>query len=488
MLASSDVPTEGLAALSAMPPENTITDNVTNASASSPGNNANDGPHTAADTQIEAGEPSITHKTGTDDPDHEADIGPAIYPPALENMEVLGYIKDKNGIDYFRDIGCSASIHDEVYFVFGDTFCKNSAGKSVGTTSNTIAYVEDRTNFLESEYREISNNARVKAFVPLNDREIRFEEKNENARVVFRMFGGIADIGVVGVIWFQKSIKYENGEESYRGVGQARLSTYSDGSIIVERLPPLLFGPNEPKIGSFSTLFYKGHVYLWGDGPKGQIMLARVDQYETALRDRYEYWSGSDWVQRWHDAVPVLHDVQHGAIIHTNLFGKEKPFVFVGVNNRADSMVQIGAAAEVQGPFALTAVCQATGIKNDKEHKCCIYPHIYPHLWASNVPKRELMITWSESPPGGVIAAKLKFKIDEVAAVKEAEERKRAAEEQETRRLASIAKEQEANFEYGFVSDESDDPRPRRDRSEGRLKTGYVLRVVRTSSDHPTKP
>lgn len=183
-----------------------------------------------------------------------------------------------------------------------------------------------------------------------------------------------------------------------------------------------------------------------------------------------------------------MHDVQHGAIIHTNLFGKEKPFVFVGVNKRADSMVQIGAAAEVQGPFALTAVCQATGIKNDKEHKCCIYPHVYPHLWASNVPKRELMITWSESPPGGVIAAKLKFKIDEVAAVKEAEERKRAAEEQETRRLASIAKEQEANFEYGFVSDESDDPRPRRDRSEGRLKIGYVLRVVRTSSDHPTKP
>ena len=141
-------------------------------------------------------------------------------------------------------------------------------------------------------------------------------------------------------------------------------------------------------------------------------------------------------------------------------------------------MIQIGAAAKVQGPFDLTAVCEAKGIDHDEKYKYCIYPH----LFASNVPKRELMVTWSEHSPGGVIAAKLKFKIDEVAAAEEAEERKRAAEEQEARRLASIAEEEEAKDEYGYESHGSDDPRPKRDRSEGRLKTGSILTVVHTST------
>lgn len=93
-------------------------------------------------------------------------------------------------------------------------------------------------------------------------------------------------------------------------------------------------------------------------------------------------------------------------------------------------MVQIGAAADVQGPFDLTPICEALSVDHDSNPRDCIYPH----LFASDIPKRELMVTWSEhSPGGGVIAAKLKFKIDEVAAVREAEERQRAAEEQEER-------------------------------------------------------
>lgn len=484
MSTSSDVPVEGLAALGVKPNGDTKMRQAADSSASSQANNTNDGAATPADTQIEGEEPSIAAENGIDDVDHKADIGPAIYPPVLDDVEILGYIKDKNGIGYSRDIGRSATIHDEVFFIFGDTFCKDFAGEFVGITSNTIAYVEDRANLLESQYREISGNGKVKAFVPLNEKEARFEEEHKGARILFRMFGGVCDIGAVGVIWFQKLIKYENGDEEYRGVGQARLSTYSDCRIIVERLPRLLFGPNEPRIGSLSTLHYKGHVYLWGDRSDGQIILARVDRYETALRDRYEYWSGRDWVPRWHEAHPVLHDIQHGAIIHTNLFGKDKPFVFVGVNKWADSMVQMGAAADVQGPFDLTAVCQARGIDHDQEYKYCVYPH----LFASNVPKRELIVTWSEHWPGGVVAAKLKFKIDKVMAVKEAEERERIAEEQEVRRLASIAEQQQARDEHGYNSEESEDPRPKRDRSEGPLKTGYILSVVRTSADPPPGP
>ena len=444
-------------------------------------NNSEDGPRTAVDTPIDGEEPSVTAKDRVDEPDHEVDIGPAIYPPVLESMKVLGYIKDKNGIEYSRDVGRSASIHDEVYFIFGETFCTASTEKSVGTTSNTIAYVEDRANFLESNYREISDGGKVKAFVPLNDKEIRFEEENRDARVVFRMSGGTVDIGAVGIVWFQVFTKYEDGEEDYHGIGQARLSIYSDGRILVERLQPLLFGPHEPRIGSFSVLFYQGHVYLWSHRPDKQIILARVDMYKTALRDRYEYWSGSRWDPRWHDAVPTLHDVQHGAIVHTNLFGKDKSFVFVGVNRCADSVVQISAAAEVQGPFDLTAVCKATTTDCDEGHRKCIHPHIYPHLWASNVPKRELIVTWSESPPGGVTAARLKFKVDEIGAIKDAEERRHAAEEQEAHRLASIVERRK----YGYESDESGDIKEAWDRRRARLKRHHVVKLAQSSSDPP---
>ena len=411
-----------------------LSDQVADSEDSGLSNDTQNGFTTDAGTQSEGERPSTAAEDGAEDSDGVLDIGPAIYPPILESMEVLGYIKDKNGIHYSRDIGRSNIIHGEVYFIFGDTYCKNAAGESVGITSNTIACVEDRAKCLESEYMEISDKGKVKAFVPFDEDELRFEEDNESARFVFRMYGGAVDIGAVSVVWFQVLIEYEKGKVEYRGTGQARLSTLSTGRIIGQRSSYLLFGPDEPRIGSFSSLRHDGYVYLWSDRD-GQIILARVDHLETASPHLYEYWDGDDWVPHWQDAQPVLHDVQHGAIIHTEMFGKDKPFLFVGVNNQGDSMVQIGAAAEVQGPFDLMAICKATGIDHDEKYKYCIYPH----LFASNVPKRELIITWSEHWPGGVIAAKLKFKIDVLAAAEQAEERRRAAEEEEARRLARIA-------------------------------------------------
>ena len=297
MSTSPDIPLEELATLGVTPME----EPMGKALSSSPAISTKDGHSTISETRIADGEPSTAGETAVESLDHEAGIGPAIYPPVLEKMEVLGYIKDKNGIRYSRDIGRSALIHHEVYFIFGDTFFEDSAGNSVGITSNTVAYVEDRANLLESEYREILNDGKVKAFIPLNEKEVRFEEQNKKARILFRMLGGTVDIGTLGVVWFQKLVKHENGDEEYRGVGQARLTTYSDSKILVQRRPRLLFGPKEPKMGSFSTLFHEEQVYLWGDRLDGQIILARVDRYKTAFDDQYEYWSGSDWVPDWQD-------------------------------------------------------------------------------------------------------------------------------------------------------------------------------------------
>ena len=150
-------------------------------------------------------------------------------------------------------------------------------------------------------------------------------------------------------------------------------------------------------------------------------------------------------------AQPVLFNMEHGAVVHTPLFGKDKQFLFVGENKQADNMVQIGVAERPQGPFDLMPICKATGINNDKEHRYCMYPNIF----ASNIPKRELVITWSEHPPGGVIAAKLKFKINMIAAIEEERERKIAAEEKaQALELARLAEEQEKKdrrVKYSYV-------------------------------------
>ena len=150
-------------------------------------------------------------------------------------------------------------------------------------------------------------------------------------------------------------------------------------------------------------------------------------------------------------AEPVFSDVEHGAIVCTPLFGKDKQFVFVGANQEADNMVQIGVAERVQGPFDLMPLCKAMGTNYEYKQKCCIYPHIF----ASNIPKRELVITWNDYPRGEVVAARLKFQIDMLAAHEEERERKIAAEKkakaQELARLAEEQEEKDRREKYSYV-------------------------------------
>lgn len=278
-----------------------MTDKVAETWASSFPNGINHEPTPTARSETENGGRSSNAETIEIDIGDEREVGPALYPPLFENMTLFGYIEDKNGIHYSRNLGRSVSIHDEVYYIFGDTICKDAAGNYVGFTSNTIAYVDNRAEFLKSEYKEIFIDGMVKDFVPLNEAEMSFEKDYPGSRVVFSMFGGAVDIGVVGVVLFHASIESGNGTVEYLGVCQALLTTYADGRIVVDRYPELIFGADEPRIGSLSTLFYKGIIYLWSHRDDGQIILARVPDLRTIEREQYTYWSGSGWVPRWQD-------------------------------------------------------------------------------------------------------------------------------------------------------------------------------------------
>ena len=175
-----------------------------------------------------------------------------------------------------------------------------------------------------------------------------------------------------------------------------------------------MFGPEEPRIGSFSTLAHGHFIYLWSNY-KDSIILARTHRSVTVLPGAYTFWNGKGWVLDYTEAICVkaIEDagITQGAIVRSTLFGRKKPFLLIGVDKFADSKIQLGVAEKVEGPWDIQVVGDATGIDKKDGYTYCIYPH----LWSSNQEKGELTVTWSEQWPGGVVAAMIKFEMEEGA-------------------------------------------------------------------------
>jgi hypothetical protein len=345
----------------------------------------------------------------------------ACYPPIAESAEILGYIQDVNGIGYSRDIGRSSTLGGHLYYVFGDTFCKNEEGEFVGITSNTVAIVPNRQMPVATAYMDIDEHGMVNALVPLSDSERHLEE--QGVRVILWAFGGIAETRPgLGWTWYQVAEFDRDNNNHYHGVGIARVSVVNDlGHLQVARCKELvfesptnrlndtryrdlIFSRTEPRFGTFSSLVHEDMLYLWGD-LNGKIYLARVSKYTPTSRRAYEFWNGTTYVQYWQLAVPVLQDVQHGAFVRSDMFGRERPWVFVGCTKWADSKVMIGAERNLEGPWALSPLCTATGINRPDNYMYCMYPH----PWAFNAAQGELMVSWSEHWPGAVVGAKVKL-------------------------------------------------------------------------------
>lgn len=345
----------------------------------------------------------------------------ATYPPIVESVKILGYIKDVNDIGYSRDIGRSSILGGHTYYIFGDTFCKDEKDEFVGLTSNTVAIVPDKHTPLASAYLDFQENGLVNALLPLDESERRLEE--QGVRVILWAFGGIAETRPdLGWCWYQVAEIDCDDANHYHGVGLARISVINHhGQLQVARCKELvyesptnrlsytryrdlIFGPTEPRFGTFCSLVHNDRLYLWGD-LDGKIYLARVSKYKPTSRDSYEFWNGCTYVQDWQRAAPVLEEIQHGAFIHSNIFGTKRPWVFIGCTKWADSQVMIGAEANLEGPWTLTSLFTASGIHQPDKYMYCMYPH----PWAFDEDEGELLVTWSEHWPGGVVGAKVKL-------------------------------------------------------------------------------
>lgn len=277
-----------------------------------------------------------------------------------------------------------------------------------------MAIIEDTDQPLKSKYLEVEENGFISPFIKLTPEEQQLED-NKMGRVVLWAFGGVVGMkDGTGRLWYQKSIDHGFGNLEYFGTGIAEvLERYGcDQQPITRRTDDLIFGPDEPRMGTFTAIAHEDFIYLYGDRPDGKIILARLynGRYEDRLREKgaHYYWDGAGWVQDWQKAAPVIDGMQQGAIVRSELFGEDRPFLFVGTSKLADSQVFMGASARLEGPWDLKAVCKAEGIREPTGKGKWMYC-IYPQLWASDEGNAELVVTWSEQYPGGVVAARIKL-------------------------------------------------------------------------------
>ncbi len=153
------------------------------------------------------------------------------------------------------------------------------------------------------------------------------------------------------------------------------------------------------QVDGVSSIIEGGFIYSWGH-QGSHVILARVPTRKPWDRPAYSFWNSREWVKDWTEATAVLGDVQHGAVMKSGLFGPRREWVFVGSRKGAEGEMMMGAAASLEGPWELTRVCTVGGVD-------CVYPH----QWVYDEQQGDLMVSWREPQPGGVVAGKLSLEM-----------------------------------------------------------------------------
>ncbi|KAL8688965.1 MAG: hypothetical protein Q9218_005247, partial [Villophora microphyllina] len=332
--------------------------------------------------------------------------GYASWPPTVRSSNHLGYINATNTWFYSQDIGRSFRLGGRTYIIFGDTFCNDR-----GLSSNTYKLIPNVTQPTEAIYLSGPHDGFIHPLIEQTQEETDWlsEPKQSGLRLAFWSYGGVVEFADgIGWCWYQKHTVHSSGLSELAGVGLARISvdkSKSTGELSAARMPGLMFGlgDREPLFGSFSTLLVDGTVYLWGQ-IKQDVFLARVRKDACQFRHLYTYWNGMEYVDDITKAAPVLQDFQQGQFFKSALFGPHLPWAFVGVTKNGDSMIMMGAASRVEGPWDVRQVFETYGVKVQDHFRYCVYPH--PELSGNN---GGLVVSWSEHWPGGVIAGELLF-------------------------------------------------------------------------------
>ncbi|KAI6250228.1 hypothetical protein HI914_01772 [Erysiphe necator] len=359
-----------------------------------------------------------------------------IWPPKIKLRTPLGYLRDSTGNFYPRDIGRSSILSNgSVLWQFGDTFSHNFRNDFLGVTDNTCS-VGSSQNPTLSSYAKASG-------VPQKDDD--YILNNDNAsfgdQILKPLLGSFPNFHGPNAknikLWpFSGVVEYSRCPEFVRGWSFYELSTYKDGSMDTEiqavlvadithqistgmtkatlagKGDHILFRANEPRFGSFCIMLGDDeYLYAYGHlTPTKDVGLSRVPIRRAAFREEYWYWNGKNWSQNIEESRPVITTMQHGQVFKTHLFGADSiyKYGFFGCNSFGDSKAILGRGVAPEGPWQMELLdLDIYALNKDKSpFQYCFYPH----PWASNERKGDLLVTWSEGGmDGNVIAVQLRF-------------------------------------------------------------------------------
>ena len=210
----------------------------------------------------------------------------AAYPPRVEHIKILDYVEEVDGKFYARDIGRSFTLFGKVFLLFGDTFVLNSEGQYVGYANNTLAIIEDIAEPLKSKYLNYSLDGIVEPFIRFTPEEQQLVDDN-NGRVVLWAFGGAIEMDDgTGRLWYQKSVEHEEGgglKDVGTGIAKITESHGTEQQPYLQRFEGLMWGPDQPRMGTFTAIKDNGFIYLYGDRPDGMVILARAVDFMPVL-------------------------------------------------------------------------------------------------------------------------------------------------------------------------------------------------------------
>ncbi|PGH32242.1 hypothetical protein GX50_04973 [[Emmonsia] crescens] len=340
----------------------------------------------------------------------------AIFPPKVESVHVLGNVVDPAKGAHPRTVGRSSMLAGIPYYVFGQVASVSNDGYAFGAVPNAVSRaLEPLTDPLLTTYVSVELNGFIHPFLGLTENEVKFEHET-GLKVIISIQGGICEgkLGSgKGCVWFQKLIREKKDgitiRSYYQGTGVAPVKVDGvTGELLNKRVcgETLLFKRHEPAFGTFCSAVDNQWYYLWGRYC-ADIYLARVSLLHPFEREYYQFWNGYSFTGDITMISPVLTGYAHGTIYKTKLFGHTYEWAFVGSTDWEDCAVMMGAAKDPQGPFEITQIASGEKLHESGTFADCVYAH----PWALKESLGEVLVSWREKWPGGIIGAKFQFQM-----------------------------------------------------------------------------
>ncbi|KAK9465024.1 hypothetical protein V1512DRAFT_267112 [Lipomyces arxii] len=330
-------------------------------------------------------------------------------PPKAARFDRLGTLKDSNGRIYKRDIGCTGTLDGVPFWLFGDTFPCNDAGKPIGLYTSTGA-VGDVHNPTKNTYWSCDQHGKPPQFIPFSNEEAKFNRENAaggQKRFFLWSFSSIAETSPgEGWIFFVRGQTQSHHLKDNIGhcVQIARIKLNPDRkSATVSRVSHIPLFQGGCHWGTFATLVErnKGFIYVYGS-QEGHIYVARVPLDKPTDTRAYEYWTTQGWSKDESKKTQCFWKLQSGTIFWNRFY---KCFMMIGCTSFADNKIMVRTAPQPEGPWTGDHLLHQL-YKPRSGFNYCVYAHPWSYPESQH---GQMLISWTDQGTGVVELAKLTF-------------------------------------------------------------------------------